>query len=110
MVVLGIMDKLIIVLLSSWLFTLPVHSQTMFGEANTRCIDLLEENKQSGKVNSVENWLQGYFSGRIRETQRNLIIVNDLNIPIYDLLIKACQKEPMLDLHNAADVVYFEIP
>ena len=44
------MDKLIIVLLSSWLFTVPVHSQTMFGEANTRCIDLLEENKQSGKV------------------------------------------------------------
>ena len=104
------MDKLLIVILSSWLVTLPAHSQTMFGEANTGCIELLEEDKQSGKVNRIENWLQGYFSGRIRETQRNLIIIDDLNIPIYDLLIKACQKEPMLDLHNAADVVYFEIP
>ena len=85
-------------------------SQTLFGHANTSCIELLENHKVDGINTSVLNWIEGYFSGRIRETAREMQIVNELNIPIYDLLHKTCAKNPNLNLHQAADIVYVSIP
>ena len=85
-------------------------SQTMFGHSNTECIDFLEEHKKSGTDLAISNWIFGYFSGRIRETGRDLQIVNNLNIPLYDLVSKTCKANPKLNLLEAADIVYVSIP
>jgi len=85
-------------------------SQTMFGHSNTECIDFLEEHKKSGTDLAISNWILGYFSGRIRETGRELQIINDLNIPLYDLLRKTCSGDPNMNLQQAADIVYVIIP
>ena len=85
-------------------------SQTFFGHSNTKCIELLENHKVNGVNTSVLNWIEGYFSGRIRETGREMQIVNELNIPMYDLLHKTCAKNPKLNLQQAADIVYVSIP
>ena len=85
-------------------------SQTLFGHSNTKCIELLENHKVNGVNTSVLNWIEGYFSGRIRETGREMQIVNELNIPMYDLLHKTCAKNPKLNLQQAADIVYVSIP
>jgi len=37
-------------------------------------------------------------------------IVNELNIPLYDLLRKTCDNDPTLNLQQAADIVYVAIP
>ena len=98
----------IIMLIS--LFATIGFSQTMFGYANSSCIEFLEEHKKRGEVVEVVNWINGYFSGRIRETGREMEIVNKLNIPLYDLLRKACINEPTLAVREAADIVYYSIP
>ena len=85
-------------------------SQTLFGHSNTKCIELLEDHKVNGVNTSVLNWIDGYFSGRIRETSREMQIVNELNIPMYDLLLNTCAKNPKLNLQHAADIVYVSIP
>ena len=73
-----------------------------------------DDNKQADDENgpdpSVNSWILGYFSGRIRETNRELQIINDLNIPLYDLLHKTCVNDPNLNLQEAADFVYLSIP
>lgn len=88
----------------------PVTSQTMFGHANTGCIEFLQKDETAGPGPSVHSWILGYFSGRIRETNRELQIINELNIPVYDLLRKTCQSDPNLNLQKAADIVYLSIP
>jgi hypothetical protein len=85
-------------------------SETMFGQSNTTCIDFLTRHDADGMQASVNDWLNGYFSGRIRETGRNLTIINTLNVPLYDLLLKMCEKDPNLHLNEAADAVYAIIP
>jgi len=85
-------------------------SQTLFGHSNTKCIELLEDHKVNGINTSVLNWIDGYFSGRIRETGREMKIVNELNIPLYELLRKTCDNDPTLNLQQAADIVYVAIP
>jgi len=84
--------------------------QTMFGFAEMSCTEMLTRHDSGGKLSELEDWLEGYFSGRIRETQRNMAIVEDLNIPIYDLLHKTCNKNPVLSIQGAADLVYVTIP
>ena len=88
----------------------PSISQTMFGQANTTCIDFLSKHDTYGEQLAVRDWIYGYFSGRIRETNRDLSIVNNLEIPIYDLLNKTCADDPTLMLNTAADKVYASIP
>lgn len=88
----------------------PGASQTFFGHSNTECIEFLKYNETTGADTFVSNWIDGYFSGRIRETGRDLKIVNDLEIPLYDLLHKTCKTDPTLTLHEAADIVYVSIP
>ena len=88
----------------------PGASQTFFGHSNTDCIEFLRYNESSGTDISVDNWIYGYFSGRIRETGRELQIINDLNIPLYDLLRKTCSGDPNMNLQQAADIVYVIIP
>jgi len=88
----------------------PGASQTFFGHSNTDCIEFLRYNESSGTDISVDNWIYGYFSGRIRETGRDLQIVNNLNIPLYDLVSKTCKANPKLNLLEAADIVYVSIP
>ena len=85
-------------------------SQTFFGHSNTDCIEFLKYNETTGVDTFVSNWIDGYFSGRIRETGRDLKIVNDLDIPLYGLLLKTCKTDPTLNLHEAADIVYVSIP
>jgi len=85
-------------------------SVPMFGQANTDCIDFLSKHDAFGDQVAVRDWLHGYFSGRVRETDRDLTIINDLNIPIYDLLHIACTNNPNLKLSKAADQVYTLIP
>jgi hypothetical protein len=85
-------------------------SQTMFGHSNTGCIEFLELDKKNGTDPAIYNWIFGYFSGRIRETGRELQIINDLNIPLYDLLHKTCMGDPNINLQQAADIVYAAIP
>lgn len=104
------MKKQLLVFVLPFVTATSVCGQTMFGEANTDCIDFLNRNKQEVTIASVDNWLKGYFSGRVRETQRDLEIIDHLNIPIYALLIKACEEDPNLKLHQAADNIYFMIP
>lgn len=84
--------------------------ETMFGQSNTTCIDFLTKHDANGMQTSVNDWLNGYFSGRIRETGRNLTIINTLNVPLYDLLLKMCETDPNLHLSEAADAVYVIIP
>ena len=88
----------------------PGLSLTMFGQANTTCIDFLSKHDTYGEKVAVRDWLNGYFSGRIRETNRDLAIVDNLKIPIYDLLNKTCADDPTLNLNTAADKVYAIIP
>lgn len=85
-------------------------SQTMFGHSNTECIEFLQKHETNGVDPSVNSWILGYFSGRIRETNRELQIINELNIPLYDLLHKTCVQDPNLNLQEAADNVYLSIP
>ena len=85
-------------------------SQTMFGHSNTGCIEFIQTDEENGPDPSVNSWILGYFSGRIRETSRELIIINKLNIPLYDLLKKTCISDPNLNLKEAADTVYALIP
>lgn len=85
-------------------------STPMFGQANTDCIDFLSKHDAFGDQVAVRDWLHGYFSGRVRETERDLTIINDLNIPVYDLLHIACTNNPNLKLSKAADQVYTLIP
>ena len=85
-------------------------SEVMFGQSNTTCINFLKKHDADGMQSSIDDWLHGYFSGRSRETGRNLAIINTLNIPIYDLLRKMCEKDPNLHLNEAADAVYVIIP
>ena len=85
-------------------------SETMFGQSNTTCIDFLTKHDADGMQTAVNDWLNGYFSGRIRETGRNLAIINTLNVPLYDLLFKMCENNPNLHLSEAADAVYVIIP
>jgi len=85
-------------------------SETMFGQSNTTCIDFLTKHDADGMQTAVNDWLNGYFSGRIRETGRNLAIINTLNVPLYDLLLKMCETNPNLHLSEAADAVYVIIP
>jgi len=85
-------------------------SETMFGQSNTTCIDFLTKHDADGMQTAVNDWLNGYFSGRIRETGRNLTIINTLNVPLYDLLLKMCETNPNLHLSEAADAVYVIIP
>jgi hypothetical protein len=85
-------------------------SQTMFGHSNTECIEFLQADETNGPDPSVNSWIFGYFSGRIRETNRELQVINTLNIPLYDLLKKTCVSDPNLNLKEAADAVYFSIP
>ena len=85
-------------------------SETLFGQSNTTCIDFLTRHDADGMQTSVNDWLNGYFSGRIRETGRNLTIINTLNVPLYDLLLKTCENDPNLHLSEAADAVYVIIP
>lgn len=85
-------------------------SAPMFGQANTDCIDFLSKHDALGDQVAVRDWLHGYFSGRVRETNRDLTIINDLNIPVYDLLHAACENNPNLNLSKAADQVYTLIP
>ena len=86
------------------------YGQTMFGFAEMDCTEMLTRHDRGGKISALEDWLEGYFSGRIRETQRNMAIVRDLNIPIYDLLHKTCTKNPVLNIQEASDLVYVTIP
>ena len=85
-------------------------SQTLFGHSNTQCIKFLEIHRQNGINADVANWIHGYFSGRIRETGREMQIITELNIPLYDLLHKTCDNDPRLNLQQAADIVYVSIP
>jgi hypothetical protein len=85
-------------------------SQTMFGHSNTGCIEFIQTGEENGPDPSVNSWILGYFSGRIRETNRELQIINELNIPLYDLLHKTCVNDPNLNLQEAADLVYLSIP
>ena len=85
-------------------------SETLFGQSNTTCIDFLTRHDADGMQTSINDWLNGYFSGRVRETGRNLTIINTLNVPLYDLLLKMCEKDPNLHLSEAADAVYVIIP
>ena len=85
-------------------------SQTMFGHSNTGCIEFIQADDENGPDPSVNSWILGYFSGRIRETNRELQIINELNIPLYDLLHKTCVNDPNLNLQEAADFVYLSIP
>ena len=85
-------------------------TQTMFGHSNTACIEFIQADEKNGPDPSVNSWILGYFSGRIRETSRELQIINRLNIPLYDLVHKACVNNPNLYLHEAADAVYLSIP
>lgn len=85
-------------------------SQTMFGHSNTECIEFIQKDETIGPDPSVNSWILGYFSGRIRETNRELQIINELNIPLYDLLHKTCVSDPNLNLQEAADYVYLSIP
>ena len=85
-------------------------SETMFGQSNTTCIDYLTKHDADGMQTSINDWLNGYFSGRVRETGRNLTIINTLNVPLYDLLLKMCENDPNLHLSEAADAVYVIIP
>jgi len=85
-------------------------SETMFGQSNTSCIAFLTNHDEFGKLSPVKDWLDGYFSGRIRETGRELSIVSDLDIPLYELLHNACRNDPNLNLSQAADIVYTIIP
>ena len=52
-------------------------TQTFFGHSNTDCVEFLKYNETTGVDTFVGNWIEGYFSGRIRETGRDLQIVND---------------------------------
>ena len=85
-------------------------SETMFGQSNTSCIAFLSNHDEHGKQLPVRDWLDGYFSGRIRETGRELSIVSNLDIPLYELLLKACRNDPNLNLSQSADRVYTIIP
>ena len=85
-------------------------SQTMFGHSNTECIEFIQAGEENGPDPAVNSWILGYFSGRIRETNRELKIINELNIPLYDLLHKTCVNDPNLNLQEAADLVYLSIP
>jgi len=85
-------------------------SETLFGQSNTTCIDFLTRHDADGMQTSINDWLNGYFSGRVRETGRNLAIIDTLNVPLYDLLIKMCKNDPNLHLSEAADEVYVIIP
>ena len=85
-------------------------SQTMFGHSNTACIEFIQAGEENGPDPAVNSWILGYFSGRIRETNRELKIINELNIPLYDLLHKTCVNDPNLNLQEAADLVYLSIP
>jgi len=87
-----------------------LQGQTMFGYADTQCVQFLREHDKASTTLAVKNWIFGYFSGRIRETSRNLQIVGDLNIPLYDLVHKECSKDPKLTVRQAADLVYVLIP
>lgn len=93
-----------------YVFATPGISETLFGESNTTCIDFLTKHDADGIQTPINNWLHGYFSGRSRETGRNLAIINTLNIPLYDLLRKMCENDPNLHLSEAADSVYVIIP
>ena len=104
------MKTLILASLISPILTSSVLSQTMFGHSNTSCIEFLTEYESNPSNSAVSNWILGYFSGRIRETGRELKIVNELNIPLYDLLHKECSNNPNLTLREAADIVYTIIP
>jgi hypothetical protein len=84
--------------------------QTYFGSGEMSCIEFIEEHTEKGYNVIINDWINGYFSGRIAETQRDLTIVNDLNIPLYDLVLKSCIEEPTLDVRSATDRVYFAIP
>ena len=100
--------------LSTFLFiavcATPGVGQTMFGHADTTCIDFLSKHDKDGEQPAVRDWLEGYFSGRVRETNRDLTIVNNLQLPIYDLLHKVCSEDPNIPLNQAADKVYASIP
>jgi hypothetical protein len=85
-------------------------SQTMFGHSNTACIEFIQADEENGPEPAVNRTNLGYFSGRIRETNRELTIINELNIPLYDLLHKTCVNDPNLNLQEAADLVYLSIP
>ena len=82
----------------------------MFGQSNNTCIDFLSRHDTFGEQLAVKDWLEGYFSGRVRETNRDLTIVNNLQLPIYYLLHKACSEDPNIPLNQAADKVYASIP
>ena len=85
-------------------------SETMFGHSNTTCIDFLSKHDADGMQTSINDWLNGYFSGRARETGRNLTIKNTPNTPLHDPLLKMCENDPNLNLSEAADAVYVIIP
>jgi hypothetical protein len=84
--------------------------ETYFGSGEMSCIEFIEEHTEKGNNVVINDWIKGYFSGRIAETQRDLKIVNDLNIPLYDLVLKSCIEEPTLNTRSAADRVYLAIP
>jgi len=84
--------------------------QTYFGSGEMSCIEFIEEHTDKGYNVVINDWINGYFSGRITETQRDLKLVNDLNIPLYDLVLKSCIEEPTLNVRSATDRVYFAIP
>ena len=85
-------------------------SQTYFGSGEMSCIEFIEEHTEKGRNVVISDWIKGYFSGRIRETNRDLKIINDLSIPLYDLVLKSCIEEPTLTTRSAADRVYLAIP
>ena len=103
------LEKFTLIILMSMFATMS-SGQTMFGFAEMHCTEMLTRHDSEGKISALEDWLEGYFSGRIRETQRNMAIVVDLNIPIYDLLHKTCSKNPTLSVQEATDLVYVTIP
>ena len=104
------MIRVIFFCLTFLLITLHTNVQAMFGYSSMPCIELINKHEQDGYVDTISHWLDGYFSGRQKETGHNLSIVQELNIPIYDLLLKVCNQNPMLSLQQSADMVFEKIP
>ena len=107
--------RYLIFLISQFLVTQVIagsHSKplTLYGLGTKSCIDLLKDYEENGPTAQDEQWFLGYISGRIVETQRDLEVINRLEIPIFELVIKSCSENPNLFVYEAIHKVYEMLP
>jgi len=82
----------------------------LFGSGTKSCIELLKQYEETGANAQDDQWFLGYISGRIIETQRDLEVIDRLEIPIFELVIKSCSENPNLFVHEALNTVYEMLP